>query len=155
MNELQMMPGVKWVVAQEETPTPVEDLVGAPTKLVLVPTKELVDTLVADDVERIVTGEPRYDNHRSYYIGIALSIMWILFAMGILFTGGLTPGENEGKAIAMCGSAFVLAGYLFYTRPRPDDQYVPWLFDNEGSYAASRVAGMCSPSRNTLTGRNQ
>lgn len=160
MNELQMMPGVEWLVAEEEAPA--KNLVGAPT-LTLVPTEELVDTLIVEDVEHIVTGEPvgqaiTKPNIRPWarpvlITGLALAVVWL----GVLIILLLSAELWAQASVAVGVAGFPALGLLtigFMADPShesPDEEYVPWLFDNEGSYAAS----MCSPGRHALTGRNQ
>lgn len=156
-NELQIMPGVEWVVATEETLTPAKDLVGAPTmELALVPTKELVDTLVAEDAERIVTSVSSIRPWARPLLNssLVIAVTWLVaFAFSLLSTSLFSEVRTMLGIAGFPITLFVAIAFMAdpgYESP-DHEEFVPWLFDNEGSYAAS----MCSPSRHALTGRDQ
>lgn len=157
MNELRTILDVEWVLAEQEAPAPTKDLVGAPTmELALVPAKELVNTPVVKDVEHIVTSMTGVRPWARPLLNSSLimAATWLV-AFGFTLSDPYLFAETR-TMLGIVGFpiiVFVAIAFMADTRyESPDrEESVPWLFDNEGSY----VASMCSPSRHTLTGRDQ
>lgn len=141
-NELQMMPGVEWVVAEEETVTPAlaKDLVGTPTtELTPVPIEELVDALVAKGVEQIPTHEQQRDG-QSFSRIMAIVIIYAYMTLAVivaLLIAAIGYLDNRGGIVFMIVT-LVGAGILCVALPIQRSTVSP-----------------CTPSRINFTGHDQ
>ncbi len=126
------------------------DILTVPWVLVVEPEQAPISPAVhtpAQPLEPVLTADPDdAPNSRLFYAALAASAIWFILVAGMVLTGAMFPivGNVLAYLVLMVGLFCVPLTAL--TCPRPDD-------DDELVTLGWHTVGPCTPSRNTLTGR--
>ena len=85
---------------------------------------------------------------RPYYAALAASVVWCILAAGLLIAGALTPARGNVLFYLVTMAGLFCGAFIALTCPRPDAEETFWTWGSE-------PVGQCTPSRNTLTGRER